>query len=161
MASWFGIPNIVKAMKNKIDELKQEAVDQQKQAAGVLLERCFLHTPVWEGTTVRNFQFVSGGSGGFKEPIDTGPTGQTNQMALGEEPRRAANEAAARDEATAYLANLKDMTNITLTNTAPHWGLVDAGLAPDDNPHRPRNPGGVSVVALQDTEQIMKYWRRR
>ena len=21
--------------------------------------------------------------------------------------------------------------------------------------------GGVSVVALQDTEQIMKYWRRR
>lgn len=109
-----------------------------------ILER----TPVWSGRAIRNWVWTMDAPNGTEfEPIENGPTGQTNEMPLGTEPRRAANAAAS----TATLEALK-FTNpfrqYWLSNNANDIIQLEYGLLPD--PERSRQPGGMYRVTLQE-----------
>lgn len=99
-------------------------------------------TPVYTGQAVRNYIWTMGaGSSTVLSAIDNGPTGHTNNMALGTEPRRAPNEAAA----ASTLASL-DFANpfhaYVLTNNSPDIGGLEEGALPGA-PLRPRSPNGM------------------
>jgi len=101
-----------------------------------------LLTPVNTGEVVRNYIWTMGApfSGHF-DAIDNGPPGPTNSMALGSEPRRGPNEAAAAQS----LSNL-DLANpfgmIYLTNNAENIQGLEAGALPGP-PLKSRSPGGM------------------
>lgn len=120
-----------------------------------LLER----TPVWEGTTIRNWQWALGSPAKTVKPAEGGsiPTGPTNTMALGQEPRRAVNEAAQQADFDSFLAKLMGsvkVPNIYLTNPAPNAGAVEYGMLPTAQRSR-TPPGGVVRMALAETLTAM------
>lgn len=99
-------------------------------------------TPVYTGQSVRNYIWTTGEPTiGVLAAIDNGPTGKTNSMPLGQEPRRSVNEEAA----SASLLAL-DFTNpfqtFILTNNAPQIGGLELGLLPGP-PLKARSPNGM------------------
>lgn len=99
-------------------------------------------TPVYSGQSVRNYIWSSGSAfGGVLEAIDNGPTGRTNTMPLGVEPRREVNEEAAADSLLAL-----DFTNpfqtFILVNNAPQIAGLEYGLLPGP-PLSQRSPNGM------------------
>lgn len=99
-------------------------------------------TPVNTGGTVRNYIWTVGVPfSGVLDPIDNGDPGQTNAMPLGVEPRRGANEDAARESLEAL-----DFTNpfqtFILTNNSPTVGGLELGLLPGA-PFKSRSPNGM------------------
>jgi hypothetical protein len=147
-------------------ELKQQALERMKNAARTAMGEFMALTPVWSGKTVRNYAWGIGEapSGGMKEPIGgdgyvpgagwaaqrKGDPGPTNSMALGDEPRRAANEEAALADMEDVLSGYTELRPLVLTNFSDVWDLVDNGSAP--TPERSRSPGGVSILAEQATK---------
>lgn len=100
-------------------------------------------TPVNTGQAVRNYIWSRGSpSTTVYRAIDNGPTGNTNAMPLGSEPRRAPNEAAAAQS----LGNLGIKANpfgtIFLTNNAPDIAGLELGILPGP-PFRSRSPQGM------------------
>lgn len=99
-------------------------------------------TPVHEGTTVRNYIWTTGTPfGGLYNAIDTGPTGSTNRMTLGSEPRRKANEAAA-EESLSALDFTDPFQTFILSNNAPQVAGLELGLLPGP-PMVSRSPQGM------------------
>lgn len=135
--------------RKALAELRKQAIAATQRTAGQALEALFSRTPVWEGTTVRNYVVGIGGAGpgGEKPPIDNGPPGATSLMAMGSEPRRDPNEAAAWSEGVAAIRRLKKLQSIHITNNADIFDQVDAGAAPTTG--EARNPGGVVLLATQ------------
>src|SRR5688572_17518393 len=135
-----GVDAEMKRMKAELKAFEMKAVEETKRAARVLMAELFAHTPVWEGTVVRNYVWFAGGGGGGgeKQALGSGDPGPTNDMSMGSEPRRGANESAARADMDAFLSTLKKLTTISVTNTAGHFDLVDSGSAPTGD--RARNP---------------------
>lgn len=146
-----GIKGEMSRVRKSAKELEKAAVVEVKRAGAVVIEAMFRRTPVWEGTSVRNFVAgigkVAGGS--EKPPIDNGPPGPTNLMAIGEEPRRPPNEAAARGEMQGVLKTLKKLQDVWFSNNSRDFDLVDAGAAPGGPGQKIRNPGGVMLLAKQ------------
>lgn len=151
MARFSGVDGAMRELRGELKKLEKEAVAETQRAGKVVTEAMFSRTPVWEGTSVRNFKAGIGApaGGGETPPIEAGPPGPTNIMSIGEEPRRGPNEAAARAEINGVLAGLKKLANVYFTNTAAHFDLVDAGRAPGAPNQRIRNPGGVMMLAQQ------------
>lgn len=122
-------------------------------------ERLLARTPVWEGTTIRNWQWALGSPTRSVKPAEGGQIdpGPTNTMALGQEPRRAVNEAAQRSDFAVFLARLmaeQKVPNIYLTNPAPNAAGVEYGMLP--TAERSRTPaGGVIRMALAETLTAM------
>lgn len=122
-------------------------------------ERLLARTPVWEGTTLRNWQWS------LRSPkksvlLAEGqgiPPGPTNQMALGSEPRRGVNEEAQRADFAIFLSELMaqpKVPNIFLTNPAPNAMAVEYGQVP--SPERSRTPaGGVARMAVYEALAVM------
>ena len=165
MAEFTDVDASFAQLEQEIQTLETQAVTELVRAAGMLMDELLERTPVWSGRAVRNFRWgVNGaGFGGEIEPIG-GPgyvpgagwraqreidPGPTNSMALGSEPRRPANEEAARAEMEAMLSGVTKLVNLSVTNTSSNWDLVDGGSAPV--PGRSRTPGGVSALAEQAT----------
>lgn len=99
-------------------------------------------TPVYTGETVRNYIWTMNVPfSGVHEAIDSGPTGATNSMPLGVEPRRAANEAAA-GESLHDLSFGNPFQNYILTNNAPAVGGLELGILPGE-PLKSRSPNGM------------------
>lgn len=146
-----GIRGEMGRARKEAKTLERAAVQEVKRAGAVVIEAMFRRTPVWEGTTVRNFVAGIGSrpGGGEKAAIDNGPPGPTNDMAIGEEPRRAPNESAARGEMQGVLKSLKKLQDVFFTNNAKDFDLVDAGAAPGGPGQKIRNPGGVMLLAKQ------------
>lgn len=99
-------------------------------------------TPVYSGQSVRNYIWTTNSPySGVLDAIDNGPTGKTNSMPLGVEPRREANEEAA----AASLLGI-DFSNpfqtFILTNNAPQIGGLELGLLPGP-PLKSRSPSGM------------------
>jgi hypothetical protein len=90
-------------------------------------------TPVYTGQAVRNYIWTAGeGSGTVYEAIDNGPTGHTNSMALGMEPRRGVNEAAA----------LQSLASMSFANNSPDIEGLEYGTYPGA-PLSSRSPNGM------------------
>lgn len=105
-------------------------------------------TPVHTGQSVRNYVWSSGTAfQGVLPAIDNGPTGKTNSMSLGEEPRRHVNEEAAA--ATLLALNFSNpFQTFTLTNNAPQIGGLELGLLPGP-PLKSRSPAGMFGLTQQ------------
>ena len=122
-------------------------------------ERLLARTPVWEGTTLRNWQWsLRSPKKSVKKPEGGGiPPGPTNTMALGAEPRRAANEDAQRADFQMFLSELlaqPKVPNIYLTNPAPNAMGVEYGMLP--SAERSRTPaGGVVRLAVYEALAAM------
>ena len=107
-------------------------------------------TPVHEGTTVRNYILtMTTPSSTTYEPVESGPIGQTNNMPLGLEPRRGANEKAAE----ASLANLKinpenPFVKVYISNNADSVAGLEAGELPGD-PLKSRSPSGMFGITME------------
>jgi hypothetical protein len=98
-------------------------------------------TPVWSGLAVRNYIWTIGApASGVIDPINNGPPGPTNSMALGAEPRRDANEAASRETLLA-LDFSNPFQTFTLVNNAPTIAGLEYGLLP--TPEQSRSPNGM------------------
>jgi hypothetical protein len=102
-------------------------------------------TPVNTGQAVRNYIWTMGpGSSVTHDAIDSGDTGRTNKMALGTEPRRAANESAAAQSLSSI--NFSNPFGvITLTNNSPDIEGLELGIYPGP-PLTPRSPNGMFGV---------------
>lgn len=99
-------------------------------------------TPVHSGQSVRNYIWTTGVAfHGVLPAIDDGPTGKTNSMPLGAEPRRHINEETA---ATSLLQlNFSNpFQTFILTNNAPQIGGLELGLLPGP-PLKSRSPAGM------------------
>lgn len=144
-----------------VKALEKEAVVITQKGAREAMRSMMSATPVWSGETVRNYVWAKGKrpSGGTKEPIGTGDPGPTNSMSLGAEPRRGANEGAAKQEMEAAISGDK-LVSLFATNTiaASKWDLVDNGSIPGGPGQRRRGPGGVSKLAEQ-TLRATGYWK--
>lgn len=103
-------------------------------------------TPVNTGQAVRNYIWTTGSPNTIVfDAIDTGPTGPTNSMALGVEPRRRANEEAARATMLSLAVGQNPYQAIYLTNLSPDIVGLEAGLLPGP-PLRSRSPSGMFGV---------------
>ena len=119
-------------------------------------------TPVNTGQAVRNYIWSREVANVIVfDAIDNGPTGHTNQMTLGTEPRRGVNESAAAES----LGNLGIVANpfgqIILANNAPDIVGLEMGILPGP-PFKSRSPQGMFGVteayfnALVSAQGILK-----
>ena len=122
------------------DAEAKKAADGALRVTAKRLEKVLLHfnemvlsrTPVYTGKTLVNFRWSIGGPiKGERAPsrVPTNP-GKTNTMRLGEEPRRAANEAIVRGELEEILSLIRlgeIPTKIYFTNTYEFFDLVEYG----------------------------------
>ncbi|ARK07413.1 hypothetical protein LAV_00013 [Sphingobium phage Lacusarx] len=131
-----------KAAKASIAKLQQRAAANIEALVRDIDEHIKSLTPVHTGQAVRNYIWTTGRPfDGVYEAIDNGPTGHTNSMALGSEPRRPPNEeAAARSLDTINFRN--PFTTIYLTNNAPNIEGLELGLLPGA-PMVSRSPAGM------------------
>lgn len=122
-------------------------------------DRLLARTPVWEGTTIRNWQWALRSPANTVKIAEGGstPPGPTNSMALGTEPRRGANESAQKAGLMIFLADLMmspTVPTIYLTNPAPNAAAVEYGMLP--TAERARTPaGGILRIALAETLTAM------
>lgn len=104
-------------------------------------------TPVHSGETVRNYIWTVNQpfNGPSISPIAGGPTGQTNKMPLGSEPRRSANEAAATT--TLEALNFKNpFKKYFVTNNSPQVRGLELGLLPMGDGFTSRSPSGMFLI---------------
>lgn len=99
-------------------------------------------TPVYTGQAVRNYIWTAGAPNTtVYDAIEQGETGQTNNMPLGNEPRRAVNEAAAAQSLGAL--NLGNpFQTFYLTNLSPDIEGLELGILPGP-PLSSRSPNGM------------------
>lgn len=99
-------------------------------------------TPVYTGQSVRNYIWTAEQPFDMVlEAIDNGPTGHTNSMPLGHEPRREVNEEAAA-VTLAQLNFSNPFQTFILTNNSPQIGGLELGLLPGP-PMKSRSPSGM------------------
>lgn len=135
--------NFQKRLSRGIEEVCQEIDDTIKA-----------HTPVNTGKAVRNYNWSAGAPDyTVHEAIDNGPTGPTNSMQLGAEPRRDVNERAA----AASLARV-DFSNpfqaFFLTNSADDIEGLEFGLLP--TPEKSRSPNGMFGLTQNYISELVR-----
>lgn len=157
--SFTGIGAEFKRLLSEVHKFEERAVQEVKDTAMYILEQLMSRTPVWEGTTVRNYNVATGGfSSAFSQPSGSGDPGPTNLLNLGSEPRRGVNQEAARSAAKSALT-FEKLRDVYINNTSPHAELVDLGEAPGGPGQRIRNPGGVSTLAVASARAERRNWK--
>lgn len=155
-----GIPGEMARIRKYVQQLEMEAVQEVQLAAIDALSTAMVNTPVWTGTTVRNYRWGRDGqmpSGEIRNL--TGEKG-TNQMPLGPEKHRAAAESAAM-RALLSILDKRKLRDYTMTNTvrAEQWDMVDNGTVPGPSPpYNHRSPGGLGKLAAQRV-RARKHWK--
>lgn len=156
-----GIDSFIKDLKREVNNTRLGAVAQMKLAARSIMRELISRTPVWSGETVRNYAVgIGGGPTGNRGFIDNGPPGDTNNMDLGEEPRRDPNASAAMSEAEAVIGSYKDLAiPMIVGNTVDgaKWELIDSGLAP--SPERVRYAAVISILAMQSARARLEHFK--
>lgn len=121
------------------ERIREKAASEERVLLVNLNEKIMALTPVWEGDSMVNYVWnVNSPLLMRKTHLGGGPTGQTNRMPLGPEPRRHANEQAVRDNLARVLA-ARLPADVYLTNSAE-------GIVPLEYGLRPGGPGQVSRV---------------
>lgn len=112
-------------------------------------------TPVNTGQAVRNYIWTRDMPNTMVyDAIDNGPPGATNSMPLGEEPRRAVNEAAAAESLTGLGITANPFAPIILTNLAPDIEGLELGILPGPPLHS-RSPSGMFGVTAQYVKTLI------
>lgn len=139
------------AFKDFFEKATDKVSDNERAMLVKLNEKILAATPVWMGDALLNWRWSTRSPDMSHEPARGGntPPGPTNSMALGEEPRRPANESRPRRSLAAAL-RAKFPTNIYLTNTSPHAVALEYGLLP--TPERSRVDGAKGIVRLAIAE---------
>lgn len=108
-------------------------------------------TPVHTGQTLRNYIWSLGVPSSTVKPDPGGPpTGRTNDMPLGPEPRRRQAQAEADQSRDAILGVLKDpYQKVFLSNNSPQVVGLEYGRYPLP-PLRQRSPSGMFRVTLAE-----------
>lgn len=151
-----GVSAEMARLRDEVERLEKEAIAETEHAASVLIDALLARTPVWSGEAAINYNASSGTpSKVVRNAPGPGEPG-TNNMPLGSERNRPAAESAARATVKAVGKGDK-LRNAYITNNAPDFDLVEAGVAP--NRDRSRNPGGVSKIALQVARARLEHWK--
>ena len=114
-------------------------------------------TPVWLGTTLRNYVWTMDDAydGGEMSALGSGPPGDTNNMAVGAEPRRQENQSAA-DETLAHLHFSPDpFHKYILTNTSEAVEGLEFGLLPY-LPLNQRSPEGMFAITFAEAVERLE-----
>lgn len=134
----------------------QECLTRRIERIAVLLnEKLMEKTPVWSGSTIRNWNWSIGAPDmDVHEPEGQGtPPGPTNSMSIGSEPRRGENISAQKLDFEVFLAELRatrQVEMVYLTNASKAATLVEYGLAPGGPDQVVRAPSGVLRVSIQE-----------
>ncbi|UTC29876.1 hypothetical protein BAJUN_02700 [Bajunvirus bajun] len=132
-----------KRLMNKAVDQYDEALDKKMIRLNELI---LSRTPVWEGDTIHNWRWSTRAPDFRHEapvgvPLDTGYTGR---LALGDEPRRRANETRPRQSLRGAL-RAREPVDIYLTNSSDTAALVEYGLAPTPTLSRSRGALRLSI----------------
>lgn len=155
-----GVEAEIARLFSGVKELEQKAIKEVQSATVVVVKECMNNTPVWEGEVVRNFTAGVGSApgGAAKKPIGGVDPGPTNSMALGSEPRRPANEAAAMSDVKGAVTGMRSLQDVFIGNASDNFNRADSGAAP--TPQTARNPGGIVRPALSSARgQLRGNWK--
>lgn len=141
------------AFKDFFTDTQAKATAQEKAMLIRLNERILANTPVWEGDTILNWRWSTlAPDTAHEDPRGQGiPTGHTNQMRLGDEPRRAINEARPRRSLLGAL-NARAPTDIYLSNTSDSANALEYGLLPTPQTSRVNASRGIVRLAIAEVE---------
>lgn len=154
ISATFKIDNFMKKFANVEQKVTARVRTLVQKTVYYIDAKVHERTPVHTGLAIRNMIWsVDAPAGAAHDAIDTGPTGYTSRMALGAEPRRAANEAAARQSLQAL--DFTDPFHVYyLTNLAEDMTLIEEGSA--GLPGRYRAPNGVFAITMAEVEARLK-----
>lgn len=111
-----------------------------------------VNTAVWEGETLSNWKWAANAPDlSHRDPIANGPTGATNTMSLGEEPRRGPNQEAfnANFQRMIRTVSGKVPSQIYLTNTGEVAVLMEFGGAPGGRGQNVRTSGMLRLAVRE------------
>lgn len=137
--------------KKFFDRAEALLVRREDELLIALNERILALTPVWEGDTLINWRWstrapLTGHIDPVASPEDPG---ETNKMALGTEPRRAANEVRPRQSLAAAL-KAKEPEDIYLTNNSNSVTALEYGLLPTPERSRVNPSKGIIRLAIKE-----------
>lgn len=108
-----------------------------------------MHTAVWQGETLVNWKWSVGAPDlSHRNAANSGPTGPTNTMSLGSEPRRPANQSPVTASLMRVLAqvNVRVPALIFLTNTGEVAEEMEFGQVPGGTGQRIRTSGMLRLA---------------
>lgn len=144
------IPQFEKQINAYFPKFKKDFAKRLDAIARYSHKTLMSKTPVHEGTTVRNYILTMGSPSSVTyDPVESGPIGQTNNLPLGLEPRRGANEKAAEGS----LSNLNisaenPFVKIYISNNADSVSGLEAGELPGE-PYKSRSPSGMFGITME------------
>ena len=113
-------------------------------------------TPVNTGLTLNNYEWSMGSPAFSMRPaVEIGEYRGTNEMAVGEEPRRPANMVAPKASLDA-LSFSNPYQRYYLTNLGPAILDLEHGIAPTDPQYKKRSPSGMFAVSLLYIHQMLQ-----
>jgi len=146
-----------KHLQSFLPEKKKEMTDRIERIAFFIHERALARTPVHTGEAVANYQWsLDTPFVGTIEPINSPASpGRTNDLPLGAEPRRRANEGMANASFHEIDWSKTFGRVVYLSNNSEQWAGLEAGQLPE-SPLRQRSPMGMIGVALSELEARMQ-----
>jgi hypothetical protein len=134
-------------------EAEQKFAANEDKVLIALNEKILAATPVWEGDTILNWRWSTVAPNmQHEEPRGHDiPPGHTNEMPLGDEPRRAINEERPRRSLTGAL-KAKKPVDIYLTNTSDSAVALEYGLLPTPQSSRVDGSKGIVRLAIAEVE---------
>ena len=141
-----GLASLLADIDNSVEKVEREFGKTVKRTVEAVHESLISKTPVYTGETVRNYIWTMGVpyNGPALAAIGTDDPGHTSEMALGVEPRRPANEAAAT--ATIRLLAFSDpYTAYHVNNKSPAVAGLERGELPG-NYKKSRSPQGMFLI---------------
>lgn len=135
-------------LKKEPDKLKAKMLVLIRKTIRFAHESVTSKTPVYTGTALSNYVWSVGSpSSIYSGDPGGGPTGNTNKMPLGSEPRRAGAKAKADFSRDAVLVTNDPYQKFILTNNTPHIMGLEYGRYPLP-PLNQRSPNGMFRVTL-------------
>lgn len=145
-----------RAALGSIDELERKFARNLDALVNEIDTQIKALTPVNTGQSVRNYIWSIGSPSSIvHDAIDNGPPGPTNSMALGTEPRRGVNEAAAAESLASLNLLANPFETIYLTNNAPEIEGLELGILPGP-PLKSRSPQGMFGVTQAYVSTLVK-----
>lgn len=148
--------NLGLTLKNFYDRATSSVVRREDALVIKFNQRILDLTPVWEGELIRNWRWSTKSPvyehvDAIETPEDPGHTGispaNPSGMALGDEPRRRANELRPKQSLAGALT-AKTPVDLFLTNASPIAVDAEYGLVP--TPERSRSPQGIVRLAMRE-----------
>lgn len=134
----------IQGMHDYPEAAKRMVVVRMWEISNTLETMILAKTPVHTGSVIANFQWSVGSSFlGVIPAINNGPTGATNKMPLGSEPRRAPNAEVSKMSLQNMKFKMGDV--VYLTNNDPDYHEVEAGVFPPP-PFRVRSSAMASLA---------------